>query len=472
MNSGNTVNNALPSCRLGRLVESLQACNDGTSSHWQPWPALLLSRLKPKRFCNTKERYAFWIDIFGVPTNTTDETVRTKAISRMTPIYFRAVCVLGLDDAISRCPDLDPLQGDFWVTLLRSAWMGRSWTYQEARMNPHLFFSAKNGAMAKLGWSRKHDTSWTISRLLYFRTPLLDTMELMSASSYATCQKTWIYRELRNHFRFDPVGKSPAFERSQGSLRQPNGRVIIDLEQTELLEAWDNLIARSTTKSDDIILILANLVGFAIKDMTQFPQSERMKALLCALGKIPLQILFNDHPHLRSNHASDRWVPKSPAGSPLGPTSYIDFAKVVPGQGLLIDTNQKTLNYLLPRCEMGEASFTIEDKTTKQRMLVEIHGHRQPMKNFQESLLLVISRGGQYRRCGALLSVLTVQNRLVTTEFHAAVTITPLYFKPLPISASRSATMTLEPASGRLDILIKSRKSSFNLWQYERASRH
>ena len=465
MNSGNTVNNALPSCRMGRLVESLQACENETSSYWHAWPVPLLSKLKPKRCYHTKERYAFWIDIFGVPVNITDETVRTKAISRMTPIYLRAACVLGLDDAISRYPDLDPLQEDFWATLLRSAWMGRSWTYQEARMNPHLFFDAKAGDMARLGWSIDHVTSWTASHLLYFRRPGVGEMESISASSYDNCQKTWIYRELRNHFRFDPVGKSPAFERSQGSLRQPNGQVTIDLEQMELLEAWDNLIARSTTKSDDIILILANLVGFAINDIIQFPQNQRMKALLCALGKIPLQILFNDHPHECSNDASDRWVPQSPAGSPLGPTSYIDFAKVIPGQGLLIDTNQKTLNYLLPGCEMRGNFFTIEDKTTKQGMLVEVHGHRQLVKNLQGYLLLVISRGGQYRRCGALLSVLTIQKRLVTTEFHAAVIITPLYFKPLPSAASRSATMTLEAASGALDILIKSRESSFNLWQ-------
>ena len=472
MNLGNTVNNALPSCRLGRLVESLQACKNETSSYWHSWPVLLLSKLKPKRCCNTKERYTFWIDIYGVPVNITDETVRTKAISRMTPIYLRAACVLGLDDAISSYPDLDPLHGDFWATLLRSAWMGRSWTYQEARMSPHLFFGAKTGDMAKLGWSRNHGTTRTSSHLLYFRRPCVDTIESISASSYDNCQKTWIYHELRNHFKFDPVGKSPAFERSQGSLRQPNGQVTIDLEQTELLEAWDNLIARSTTKPDDIILILANLVGFAINDITQFPQNERMKALLCALGKIPLQILFNDHPHVCSNDASDRWVPQSPAGSPLGPTSYIEFAKVIPGKGLLIDTNQKTLNYLLPRCEMGGNFFSIEDKITKQRMLVELHGNRQLVKNFQGSLLLVISRGGQYRRCGALLSVLKVQKRLVTTEFYAAVITTPLYFKSLPSATSRSATMTLEAASGALDILIRSRESSFNFWQYERSSRH
>ena len=83
---------------------------------------------------------------------------------------------------------------------------------------------------------------------------------------------------------------------------------------------WDALIYRSTSKTEDLCLILANLLDLdSYKTAKMGSPAERMKAILCRSGGIPVPSLFNHGSQYRNRAAyRDRWLPLSVQGSFIG----------------------------------------------------------------------------------------------------------------------------------------------------------
>ncbi|TDZ23499.1 hypothetical protein Cob_v003343 [Colletotrichum orbiculare MAFF 240422] len=82
---------------------------------------------------------------------------------------------------------------------------------------------------------------------------------------------------------------------------------------------WATLAKRSTTKIDDIHVVLANLTDFKASEIQRLPQmQERTKVMLQSMEKFPARMLFVDgHRPMASKDHPDRWVLATPEQATL-----------------------------------------------------------------------------------------------------------------------------------------------------------
>ena len=364
----------------------------------------------------------------------------------MTPIYICAKFVLMLDSALCRLTRSELSDDEIRARVVRSAWMGRSWTFHEACLAGNLMIQLNDG---------------------FLRASEAPGIDLLREETHTThkIRKASISEldsALSSNLEFARVGR---LDTTVGRYKLPDGRREFLPALYQLRYAWSKLLSRSTTKPADVALILANLLGFALKDIINIPQAERVKAMLCALEIVPLDILFHDHPKTEAGSIGDRWIPELPAGSALTPFDYSDHARVVPGRGLMIPSDQKTLNFLLPECKSREGSFAIF--LGRERWWVEIQGNVADNERLKQRLVLMISNSGYMRKSGALLSPLHLHTAPIEVTYETSVVATPLHFKPIPLTVGKAAVSPIALSSIEGDILIltgKPRNSSFELF--------
>ena len=303
------------------------------------------------------------------------------------------------------------------------------------------------------------------------RAPKAYSTDLLREDTQATHQihkvsVSGLHSVLSSKIDFARVGR---LDSTVGRYKLANGRREVLPALHQLRYAWSKLLSRSTTKPADVALILANLLGFSLKDIISIPQPERLKAMLCALKIVPLDILFHDHPNMESECTGDRWVPKLPAGSALPPFDYSDHARVVPGQGLVIASDQKTLNFLLPECENRQTSFAIF--LGRERWWIEVQGNAAGNERLKKRLVLMISNSGCMRKYGALLSPLQLHTDPIEVTYETSVIATPLHFKPIPSTIGGYEVSPIAFPSIEGDILIVTGKIPFLLLQHLSAYR-
>lgn len=54
----------------------------------------------------------------------------------------------------------------------------------------------------------------------------------------------------------------------------------------QLIDVWNSLLGRSTTKPEDVHCKVANLLDFSAIEILKFPFEKRMKAMLCAQDRL------------------------------------------------------------------------------------------------------------------------------------------------------------------------------------------
>lgn len=92
-----------------------------------------------------------------------------------------------------------------------------------------------------------------------------------------------------------------------------------DIRLAQFVQAWNALFWRTTTKTDDMHCILANLTELVAFKVMKIPtRSQRMRAIIASYEKLPLMLLFNPLPisdQLRD--PQNLWLVSVPAGGPL-----------------------------------------------------------------------------------------------------------------------------------------------------------
>ena len=107
-----------------------------------------------------------------------------------------------------------------------------------------------------------------------------------------------------------------------------SGRIADKVQLDSFVSVWNELMKRSTTKSDDIFAIFTNLLDFNASQIIKLPRDKRMKAILWSSTTIPFSLLYNTGPRLKDNkNRRDRWVPTVPKGSRLTKSPSIKFAE-------------------------------------------------------------------------------------------------------------------------------------------------
>ena len=221
-----------------------------------------------------------WMDVLCIPVGNENKHLRTSAIARMTPTYNGADDVLMLDsDLLETSSHGTPIE-EIYARVIKSAWQGRCWTLQEGLLAPKLFVQTYDKAFQSA-------ERWRI---------------VNSRNSWHYDHEA-IVASIRDATYRYPVGHGPG---SESIFRS-----------RQFIRVWNDLLGRSTTKFEDVHCILANLLDFKAAEILRLPRNSRMKAMLCAQKKLPLDLICGQSPRIKSDDGSDRWVPAYPGGFPI-----------------------------------------------------------------------------------------------------------------------------------------------------------
>ena len=325
---GNPQANFLPQCQLQRLMERLSSLPEDRDMGiydykrrdcWYISTAYLDKLGSPGK----QKVPLFWIDTLCIPVGPQYTNLRIRAINMMNLVYASARSVLVLDSELQHLSLKHMRPSETFVRLVYSSWMGRCWTLQEGAIGLVCHVQFADGvikfevmrSISIVNLVPEIITSLRLFCCLCIRSPYTwmkySELGLGQASGHEMAGRT-MNAELGSLFKTD-VHLGPGF-------RQP--------ERLNFVTVWNQLIARSTTKTEDLYSIFGNLLDFIIYPLAGLPPEERLKAMLWSSSSIPLPLIYNCGPRWRaSEDHCERWVPIEPRGSRLTNTPLLRFSE-------------------------------------------------------------------------------------------------------------------------------------------------
>ena len=399
---GNPALNALPKCQLERLDSYFRNLPHPSStgmmanySHVHSFASISVDLARMSFIFRRKSRPTlFWMDTLCIPVGGDAKTqdLKNQAINQMAFIYSMASQVLILDSAIqlSRIGGLQ--KSEILARINYSAWMGRCWTLQEGALTPFCYFQCADGVLNPLAhfpqWLEDEDFMdsflakfrlmnfwqatksvrsfpWSISKKWKLPSAwgpwfahfdlcgLISTMRRDDKKSVRRCQvlmEDMVYRSMFNtcirSLHVSGYSRSNAFFPERTS--NDNARWI-----QHLVAVWNLLAKRSTTKSEDVPAIFANLLGFNSYQILKLSPEERLRAMLWSCEVLPLSLLYNSGPRMRHtmNH-KNRWVPAVPSRYLLeeAPLMYFDNNKNLVLESKRMAQGPRPIIFLLGKC--------------------------------------------------------------------------------------------------------------------------
>ena len=312
------------------------------------------------------------------------KSLKLAALARMSPTYAGAWRVLVLDSDLQRTFRADTLPVvEIASKIVRSAWMGRCWTFQESSLAQNLVFALADGFI------HSFELTYRLDQMFYRaikRTGTVKDFDLLVGN-------------LSNAVKHRPVG------RISKTIFEDIG-MDVQLRDFQLINVWNGLLGKSTTKGDDTRSILANLLDFNAGALRNIPIQHRMKAMLCAQDRLPLWLLFMDTPRLLakkipkpfSSKDLDRWVPRYPGGLnfPLGQLTK-GYVRVRADEGLFLDSCAPIVNFQLRAGRHRHTRFCfhdITDPTDCRRYWIELHccGYKHSAPSFAPQNFLILDQ--------------------------------------------------------------------------------
>ncbi|KAH7065856.1 hypothetical protein BKA63DRAFT_166234 [Paraphoma chrysanthemicola] len=258
---GNPAENALPACQLQHLAARFEDLHGS-----------------PERL--------FWFDTLCIPVKDEHASLRNRSIDNMASIYAGAELVLVLDRELMQINS-----GTFHDCLARiicSVWMCRSWTLQEGILANQCGFALSGRTVVAQVSDAEEQLEWR---------RVDHPFERKWHHHYNGFPRDTWRTEYLNHVPF--------------KLKDFFGLRLSYLPQSSrFTHVWNALAGRSTSKSEDLLLILANLLGLSTQKFQSLAPEKRLPAIIFSLEAIPFSLLFNSNPHI-SQGFSKRcpWAP-------------------------------------------------------------------------------------------------------------------------------------------------------------------
>ena len=327
---GNPQANSLPHCQLQRLLERLSSLPEDPDMGiydykrrdcWYISTAYLDKLGSPGK----QKVPLFWIDTLCIPVGPQYTNLRIRAINMMNLVYASARSVLVLDSELQHLSLKHMRPSETFVRLVYSSWMGRCWTLQEGAIGLVCHVQFADGVI-KFQVMRSIHIPKVVSALETIKSLRL-IFSLCIRSSY-----TWMkYSELG-------LGQASGHEMAGRTMNAELGLLFktdVHLgpgfrqpKRLNFVTVWNQLIARSTTKTEDLYSIFGNLLDFIVYPLAGLPSEERLKAMLWSSSSIPLSLIYNCGPRWRvSEDHCERWVPTEPRGSRLTKTPLLRFSE-------------------------------------------------------------------------------------------------------------------------------------------------
>ncbi|KAL8689723.1 MAG: hypothetical protein Q9218_004668 [Villophora microphyllina] len=406
---GNGEDTSITECQLRRLIRQLEAL-PRTSSRTARVLKSTVSRAKMALGLPT--HVLFWLDVLCIPVQQQHAHLRAAAISRMTPTYAGARRVLVLDSELQELSYAKTSTLELSARLLRSAWMGRSWTLQEASLAEDLIFQLAD----------RHIQLETLQR---------DVANLLKKTLLPTENYTDyndILFQVVMVLNFSLTGKSTMKWTTESFSSSYIKRDF------QFCLVWNEFLGRSTTKMDDIHCVMANMLDFNAGEILKLPPELRMKVMLCAQSRLPQTLLFGDMPRLTTNDILDRWVPKYAGTCKMElPGREQRFIDVKPGIGLFVQPAQ-LIQYRLPGHAVCHSTFCLIDSVSGWMLWVKVHSAATIYRtDDDDSGILILEHyksqaQGQYPEAegligrGAILSSANFEDSCTTAIYESSVT--------------------------------------------------
>lgn len=359
---GNFRNNQLPTCQLLKLYHCLRALDDfnpkepsvslyqfsmpkfglelldwirSASSHQLTamFPSRVLQRLPLSHgvspSAQTPQSVLFWMDTLCIPVHREHYSLRLKAIGNMALTYVAAEKCLVLDPELLQIHmrDLSATQAN--AHMLCSGWVGRSWTFQEARLSRAWYAQFADGL-----YNPNSVENAALEHRLY------SDWNLYKDDAHEIATETMIWYHNMPAIRQSDIYRS----QSQHVLHSPLYNFIT---------VWNHLASRFTSKPEDVHAILANTTDLSAGEVLALPYDQRMKAILRAQPALPTALVYARGQKIRD--PLNRWVPTYPANGYLNE-----------GYGQLTPTDT---GYLLDTSEANPIGFVVDKHTPRYSQL-------------------------------------------------------------------------------------------------------
>jgi hypothetical protein len=364
---GNPFANALPTCQLQRLYVQLRSLPPDHESGVVSLGSLQVDWTRQSFVRHPSRRSPmFWMDTLCIPVHPEHGHLRDRAITQMASIYAAAVQELVLDAELMQCEVVSRPALESLARVACSAWMTRSWTLQEGVLARECVFQfgdcaidpihewclqgprpAKTSIALPAGFPHLADIEqWAVYKELYDR--LWDTLHQDWKSTYRKDPPPSAAYQASDGIRLDlgglragrAAGKILTLPAAQGlSKRGRDGLDELDHftmqpgqhhRIKQLVDTWNELAHRSTTKPQDLHVIIANLLDFNADSIMNIPTSEeRMRAMLLSFDSLPVSLFWNTGPKWcggrgMGNDKHNQWIPIEPSKSELTATPVMN----------------------------------------------------------------------------------------------------------------------------------------------------
>lgn len=296
---GNPRQNSLPRCQLARIQT-------------------LVNRL----YAENLHPVPFWIDTLCVPL---EASLRSLAIRQMKSIYLEADMVLVLDSSLQEIP-LPPDPVESLLRIACSTWMQRLWTFQEGILAFQLIFQFHDACVSGEDLIKQQETRdrdfynahiQGVTDLLKERYSDTWLMRFRNAADIlrshpSSVDHPWTGRGGGHPNAHNLVTKFA--KRSFKSIRIPNSFHTHTLKHVDrahdiMAKINGSLEWRRTSRMEDEVLVLANLLSLDITKLTDARAELTMKFVLHNMDLVPKDLLFVPREHFRDPGCS--WMPLS-----------------------------------------------------------------------------------------------------------------------------------------------------------------
>ncbi|KAL8786584.1 MAG: hypothetical protein Q9213_002721 [Squamulea squamosa] len=241
------------------------------------------------------ETVCFWMDTLCIPVHPDDRALRIKAINNMNLIYAAAERCLVLDPELQQIAMKNLTLTQLNAHVLCSTWLTRSWTFQEARLSRAWYAQFADGF-----YNPNSEANASLHYHLYGEA----RMDKSDAYNLDSELISW-------------YNNMPAMRQTDNLVNQIIG-FLYDTDY-KFIMAWNHLVSRSTSKMEDVNIILANTLDLSAGEVLALPSQQRMKAILKVQDRLPTALLFNVAHKI--DDPSCRWVPWYPEKTRLS-TGY------------------------------------------------------------------------------------------------------------------------------------------------------
>jgi hypothetical protein len=346
---GNPIANSVPECQIKRLwnhIRRVRALGDsvGGPTAWSFW---------------SSAQELIWIDTLCIPVGSADnamiQEVKSRAINHMAPIYADASEVYVLDSELQRLniytSTHDPAPEEVSATelsgfLLCSAWMGRTWTLQEAMLAQNCQYILANCSYClESQWqAQRGQFDWRTRLRMIFNLHL--TKSRYNGEFYELNEVVLLLPWLDS--RSQPKSQKPVSPLSRARaefdkmLCEHSARALnLDIHDmrettsksmnkssswraTQFARTWNSLLDRSTTKPEDQHGIYATLLDFNAYKVRSLEATKRMPTIIRSCDELPLSLLFNSGPRLPNSEPPENgWIPSEICGDRLTATPIL-----------------------------------------------------------------------------------------------------------------------------------------------------